>query len=155
MLAAHTAIYTASDDETLVKLSVGVVALGRDLARVASAIPFDPAAYETLRSMFERTFRALRQRARALSDLPAVTGAPTNETSDGLCDRPGSRRLDRRCLTGDCKVLSVGRRRRVGANLGFPLTHVRRGHRTQMRVRPQDLERLAPIHRAREVRRRS
>jgi hypothetical protein len=83
MLAAHTAIYTASDDETLVKLSVGVVALGRDLARVASAIPFDPAAYETLRSMFERTFRALRQRARALSDLPAVTGAPTNETSDG------------------------------------------------------------------------
>jgi hypothetical protein len=82
MLAAHTAIYTASDDETLVKLSVGVVALGRDLARVASAIPFDPAAYETLRSRFERTFRALRQRARALSDLPAVTSEPTNETSD-------------------------------------------------------------------------
>jgi hypothetical protein len=82
MLAAHTAIYTASDDETLVLTSVGVVQLGRDLARAASAIPFDPAEYETLRSMFERTFRDLRQRARSLGDLPALEGEPTNETSD-------------------------------------------------------------------------
>jgi hypothetical protein len=81
MLSAHTSIYTASDDDTLVTTSVGVVQLGRELARVASAVPFDPAAYETLRSMFERTFRDLRQRARALGDLPAITGEPTNETS--------------------------------------------------------------------------
>jgi hypothetical protein len=81
MLAAHTVIYATSDDEALVKTSVGVVQLGRELAQVAAAIPFDPAEYETLRSMFERTFRDLRQRARGLSDLPAIEGEPTNESS--------------------------------------------------------------------------
>jgi hypothetical protein len=84
MLAAHTAIYAASDDETLVKTSVAVVGLGRELAGIASRVPFDPAAYETVRSMFERTFRDLRQRARTLADLPPVAGEPTNETSDDL-----------------------------------------------------------------------
>lgn len=84
MLAAHTVIYSTSDDETLIKTSLAVVRLGFDLADVAQSPPFDPAKYETLRSMFERTFRNLRQRARSLAELPALEGEPTNETTDDL-----------------------------------------------------------------------
>lgn len=40
--------------------------------------------YEPTRSSFERTFRALRQRARVLADLPSLEGEPTNETSEDL-----------------------------------------------------------------------
>lgn len=82
MVAAQTRIYAVSDDEHLIGLARGVVTVAGDLLGSAGREPFDPGEYETLRSILERTFRALRQHHRSLSVLPEIVGDPTNETSD-------------------------------------------------------------------------
>jgi hypothetical protein len=82
MVSAQTRIYAVSDDEHLIGLARGVALTGMDLVTTARTQPFDPARYEGLRSILERTFRALRQHHRTLTQLPGLENDPTNETSD-------------------------------------------------------------------------
>jgi len=82
MVAAHTAIYAASDDERVIQTSRGLVHVGLDLIDAGAASPFDPASYEMLRSVLERTFRNLRQAARQTAGLALLEGEPLTETSD-------------------------------------------------------------------------
>jgi hypothetical protein len=81
MVAAHTRIYTASDDDDLIGWARGLVFTGMAVIGIARSQPFDPAAYEVTRSSFERTFRELRQRQRVLAGLAELPGDPTNETA--------------------------------------------------------------------------